>query len=154
MAPINFQIQNFLHFVRFCFSIYGWDQHLYSEFLKGIVHQFYKLGLNEAFCHSDSENLSHSIVSCSKLLKKAKTVTFAKDPKIWRPLNHKHQQQYIKVLLYLGSSSQIACKSGLKSFNYDKVYLTAVIWRPKSIFLISIFLCLKLLIKVLMHQIH
>ena len=48
----------------------------------GPVHQFYKLGLNEAFFHSDSENLSHSVVSCSKLLKKAKTVTFAKDPKI------------------------------------------------------------------------
>ena len=48
--------------------------------LKGIVYQFYKLGLNEAFCHSDSENLSHSVVSCSKLLKKAKTVTFANAP--------------------------------------------------------------------------
>ena len=45
-----------------------------------IVHQFYKLGLKEAFCRSDSENLSHSFVSCSKLLKKAKTLAFANAP--------------------------------------------------------------------------
>ena len=48
--------------------------------LKGPVHQFYKLGLNEAFFHSDPENLSHSFVSCSKLLKKAKTLAFANAP--------------------------------------------------------------------------
>ena len=38
------------------------------------------LVLNEAFLRSDSENLSHSFVSCSKLLKKAKTLAFANAP--------------------------------------------------------------------------
>ena len=48
--------------------------------LKGIVHQFYKLSLNEAFFCSDPENVSHSFVSFSKLLKKAKTLAFANAP--------------------------------------------------------------------------
>ena len=48
--------------------------------VKGTVHQFYMLVLNEAFLRSDSENLSHSFVSCSKLLKKAKTLAFANAP--------------------------------------------------------------------------
>ena len=48
--------------------------------IKGPVHQFYMLVLNEAFLRSDSENLSHSFVSCSKLLKKAKTLAFANAP--------------------------------------------------------------------------
>ena len=48
--------------------------------IKGPVHQFYMLVLNEAFLRSDSENLSHSFVSCSKLQKKAKTLAFANAP--------------------------------------------------------------------------
>ena len=48
--------------------------------LKGIVHQFYKLSLNEAFFCSDPEDVSHSFVSFSKLLKKAKTLAFTNAP--------------------------------------------------------------------------
>ena len=39
------------------------------------------MGLNKAFCHSDSENVSHLHVSCSKLLKKSKTLIFANAPR-------------------------------------------------------------------------
>ena len=54
--------------------------YLHRSSIKGEVHQFYKLALNETLGLPDSENIGPFSVSCSKLLKEAKNLKEIRTP--------------------------------------------------------------------------